>query len=144
LGWEAAPIALQREGGKEENGRAGSQAWNRAWGRETVVMTGEQWMVLRRAMRERMFVWSVQYFEVPAVLFCIIGIKCKKLTRYLAISLTISAFFFKDFLLEDWNILVGQQREGASREHTAGEVTHDRFGLDVEIAQHFVTVPAAE
>ena len=40
--------------------------------------------------------------------------------------------------LSDWNQLIGDEHEIALLEHALGEVAHDRLGLDVQVAKHFV------
>ena len=46
--------------------------------------------------------------------------------------------------LKHGNILVGVQREGSVVEHSGRKISHDRCGLDGEIAEHFVGAPSAE
>ena len=45
---------------------------------------------------------------------------------------------------EERYILVWEQGEASSGEHSGGKVSHDRFGLEVEVSKHFVTPPPAE
>ena len=41
-----------------------------------------------------------------------------------------------------WHVGIGMQDESAMLQHAGGVVAHGGFGLDVEIAQHFIAAPA--
>ena len=43
-----------------------------------------------------------------------------------------------------WDVLVRREAEHATLEHEGGEIPHDRLGLKVEVAKHFVGAPAAQ
>jgi len=43
-----------------------------------------------------------------------------------------------------WDVVVGMKMEGATLEHQMGEVAHDRFGLEMEVAEHFIGAPTAQ
>jgi hypothetical protein len=45
--------------------------------------------------------------------------------------------------LVHWNGTVGKQGE-LSLQHSGGETSHDRFGLDMEVTQHFIGAPATD
>ena len=40
--------------------------------------------------------------------------------------------------------MVGKEGEVAARKHSGRKMTHDGFGLDMEVAEHFVGAPAAK
>jgi len=44
----------------------------------------------------------------------------------------------------DGDLVVRVKREVASRQHAGGEISHDRLGLEMKVAQHFIAAPAAE
>jgi hypothetical protein len=39
---------------------------------------------------------------------------------------------------------VGQERVVTAGEHTGGKMAHDGFGLDVQVSEHLVRLPAAQ
>jgi len=46
--------------------------------------------------------------------------------------------------LEEGDVLVGVEVVVAMGEHMGGKITHDRFGLYMQIAQHGVRAPATQ
>jgi hypothetical protein len=108
---------LQRESGKKKR-EGGSQAWNRAWGRRN----GREERVLRRVMCEDVCREECSDF----FFFLLVG----SVWRY--------------YTLWNGDVLVWEESEGTTHQHTSREVSHDRFGLNMEVAEHFIAAPAAQ
>ena len=47
-------------------------------------------------------------------------------------------------MLQEGHIVIGKQGEVATLKHAGCKISHDRFGLDMKVAQHLVGPPAAD